>query len=72
MALAIGYAMGNWRALTRFVDDGRMEAHNNIAERALRGVAIGRKNYLHLGSRTAAVNALLSSTACSGRPSSMV
>ena len=29
--------MSNWRALTRFVDDGRMEAHNNIAERALRG-----------------------------------
>jgi transposase len=32
------------------VHDGRIEAHNNIAERALRGVAIGRKNYLHLGS----------------------
>ena len=50
MALAIGYSLSHWRALTRFVDDGRMEAHNNIAERALRGVAIGRKNYLHLGS----------------------
>lgn len=50
MAGAIGYSLSNWRALTRFVDDGRMEAHNNIAERALRGVAIGRKNYLHLGS----------------------
>lgn len=40
MATAIGYSMSNWRALTRFVDDGRMEAHNNIAERALRGVAM--------------------------------
>ena len=30
--------------------DGRIEAHNNAAERALRAVAIGRKNYLHLGS----------------------
>ena len=50
MALAIGYALSNWAALTRFVDDGRIEAHNNAAERALRGVAIGRKNYLHLGS----------------------
>jgi hypothetical protein len=40
MALAIGYSVSNWRALTRFVDDGRMEAHNNIAERALRGVAM--------------------------------
>jgi hypothetical protein len=43
-------ALSNWTALTRFVDDGRIEAHNNAAERALRGVALGRKNYLHLGS----------------------
>ena len=50
MALAIGYALSNWTALTHFVDDGRIEAHNNAAERALRGVALGRKNYLHLGS----------------------
>ncbi len=50
MALAIGYALSNWTALTHFVDDGRVEAHNNAAERALRGVALGRKNYLHLGS----------------------
>lgn len=50
MALAIGYSLSNWTALVRFVDDGRIEAHNNAAERALRGVAIGRKNYLHLGS----------------------
>ena len=50
MALAIGYSLSNWTALVRFVDDGRIEAHNNVAERALRGVAIGRKNYLHLGS----------------------
>lgn len=50
MALAIGYSLSNWTALTRFVGDGRIEAHNNAAERALRGVAIGRKNFLHLGS----------------------
>ena len=71
MALAIGYAMGNWRALSRFVDDGRMEAHNNIAERALRGVAIGRKNYLHLGSdsggeRAAVIYSLLGSAKLNG------
>jgi transposase len=48
--LAIGYSLNNWRALNRFVDDGRIEADNNIAERALRAVAIGRKNYLHFGS----------------------
>jgi transposase len=50
MALAIGYSLNHWRALNRFVDDGRIEADNNIAERALRAVAIGRKNYLHFGS----------------------
>jgi hypothetical protein len=50
MALAIGYAVSNWSALVRFVDDGRIEAENNAAERALRSVAIGRKNFLHLGS----------------------
>ncbi len=51
MALAIGYSLSHWTALTRFVKDGRIEAHNNnTAERALRGVALGRKNYLHMGS----------------------
>ena len=67
MALAIGYSLGNWRALTLFLDDGRIEADNNIAERALRGVAIGRKNYLHFGSdgggHTAAVIYTLIGTA---------
>ena len=67
MALAIGYALGNWTALTRFVKDGRIDAHNNTAERALRGVAIGRKNYLHVGSdaggHTAAVMYTLLGTA---------
>lgn len=67
MALAIGYSLSNWTALTAFVHDGRIDAHNNTAERALRGVAIGRKNYLHVGSeaggRTAAVMYTLLGTA---------
>lgn len=50
LALAIGYSLSNWTALTNFVEDGRIDAHNNAAERALRCVAIGRKNYLHVGS----------------------
>jgi transposase len=71
MALAIGYTMSNWRALIRFVGDGRIEAHNNIAERALRGVAIGRKNYLHLGSdsggeRAAVIYSLLGTAKING------
>lgn len=47
---AITYALNQWQALTRYLDDGRIEIDNNAAERALRGVALGRKNYLFLGS----------------------
>ena len=67
IALAIGYSLGNRTALTNFVDDGRIDAHNNTAERALRGVALGRKSYLHFGSyagsHTAAVMYTLLGTA---------
>jgi len=49
-AEAIGYAMNHWVALTRYLDDGRIEIDNNAAERSLRGIALGRKNYLFLGS----------------------
>jgi transposase len=50
LAEAIGYALTRWQALTRFVDDGRIEIDNNAAERALRCVALGRKNFLFAGS----------------------
>jgi transposase len=49
---AIRYALGLWEALTRYCDDGRLEIDNNAAERALRVVALGRKNYLFAGSDT--------------------
>jgi transposase len=49
-AKAIRYALARWEALGRFCDDGRIEIDNNAAENALRCVAIGRKNYLFLGS----------------------
>jgi hypothetical protein len=56
---AIAYALSNWKALTRYCDDGNLEIDNNSAERSLRGVAVGRKNWLFFGSdqggRTAAV-----------------
>ena len=48
-AAAIRYALSHWRALTRYVDDGLLEIDNSAAERALRAVAIGRKNYLFMG-----------------------
>lgn len=49
---AIRYALTLWEALTRYRDDGHLEIDNNIAERALRAVALGRKNYLFAGSDT--------------------
>ena len=41
LAVAIAYALKRWPALTRYLDDGRLEIDNLIAERALRGVATG-------------------------------
>jgi transposase len=64
LAKAIRYALSNWVALTRYRDDGRLEADNNAAERALRAVALGRKNWLFAGSddggeRAAAIYSLI-------------
>jgi len=47
---AVKYALGRWEALTRYAEDGGLEIDNNAAERALRAVALGRKNYLFAGS----------------------
>lgn len=52
MAKAIAYGTKRWPALCRFLDDGRLEIDNNIAERALRGIAVGRRNWLFAGSKT--------------------
>jgi transposase len=52
VAAAIRYALSRWRALMRYTDDGRIEIDNNGAERALRAVALGRKNYLFAGSNS--------------------
>jgi transposase len=50
LARAMQYALGRWEALTRYAGDGRLAIDNNIAERALRTIAITRKNFLFLGS----------------------
>ena len=50
LTAAFRYMRARWPALTRCFDDGRLSLDNNPAERALRGVAIGRKNYLFAGS----------------------
>jgi hypothetical protein len=71
LAVAIRYAMSRWKALTRFAADGKIEIDNNGAERALRAVALGRKNYLFAGSdaggdRAAAVYSLIGSAKLNG------
>ncbi len=71
LAQAIGYSLARWKALTRYVDDGRLEIDNNAAERALRGVSLGRKNYLFMGSdaggeRAAAFYSLVESAKLNG------
>lgn len=57
--MAIAYTLSNWRALCRYAEDGDLAIDNNAAERSLRGVAVGRKNWMFFGSdtggRTAAV-----------------
>jgi len=70
-AKAIQYALKLWPALTRYVGDGNIEIDNNAAERALRVVALGRKNYLFAGSdsggnRAAAIYSLLGSAKLNG------
>ena len=64
LAEAIRYALARWAALTRYCDDGTVEIDNNAAERALRTVALGRKNYLFAGAdsggeRAAAIYSLI-------------
>jgi transposase len=68
---AIRYALSRWRALTRYTDDGRLEIDNSAAERALRAVALGRKNFLFVGSncggeRAAAIYSLIGSAKLNG------
>jgi transposase len=47
---AIRYALGPWNELMRLCDDGHLEIDNNAAERSLRAVVLGRKNFLFCGS----------------------
>ena len=71
LAKAIGYTLTRWTALSRFLEDGRIEIDNNAAERAIRGVALGRKNYLFAGSdsggaRAAAIYSLVETANLNG------
>jgi len=56
---AVTYALNQWGALLRYVDDPRLAIDNNLAERVLRMVVIGRKNYLFAGSEAGAKRAAI-------------
>jgi len=71
LAKAARYSLARWKALTRYVEDGAIEIDNNAAERALRGVALGRNNFLFMGSdaggeRAAAMYSLVESAKLNG------
>lgn len=71
LAKAFRYTIDRREALTRFVTDGRLEVDNNVAENAMRGIAIGRKNYLFCGSdaggeRAASIYTLVTSAKLNG------
>ena len=55
-AMAIRYALNHWDGLERFLDDGRIELDTNSVERAMRPVALSRKNSLFAGSDEGAAN----------------
>ena len=54
LAKAAGYFLNHWTALSRFLEDGRLDPDNNICESQLRDIALGRRNYLFSGSHEAA------------------
>ena len=71
LATAIRYAVSRWTQLTRYRDDGRLEIDNNAAERAIRTIALGRKNWLFAGSdegglRAAALYSLIETAKLNG------
>jgi len=59
MGQAMAYALRHWQALTRYVGDGFLDIDNNLAERTLRHIAIGRKNWLFAGSAHGAETAAI-------------
>lgn len=71
LAGAIRYALARWEALSRYLADGRLEPDNNPVERAIRPLAIGRKNWMFAGSdqgghRAAAIASLVATARLNG------
>ncbi len=66
LAKAVTYARNQWEALRRYTEDGRLTIDNNVSERTLRHQAIGRKNWLFLGSEAAGPRAAVLYTILAG------
>jgi transposase len=66
LAQAVSYALKQWQALCRYTEDGRLTIDNNVSERRLRDQAIGRKNWLFLGSDQAGLRAAVICTVIAG------
>lgn len=66
LAKAFNYAQNQWDALRRYTEDGRLTIDNNVSERTLRHQAIGRKNWLFLGSEAAGPRAAVLCTILAG------
>jgi transposase len=71
IAKAIDYLLKRWSAFTRILDDGRICLSNNAAERSIRGIAVGRKNWIFAGSdsgghRAAAIYTLIETAKLNG------
>lgn len=66
LAKAVSYAQNQWQALRRYTTDGRLSIDNNVSERTLRHQAIGRKNWLFVGSAQAGPRAAVLFTVLAG------
>jgi len=66
LAQAVTYALNQWQALCRYTEDGRLTIDNNVSERRLRDQAIGRKNWMFLGSVAAGPRAAVICTILAG------
>ena len=66
LAQAVTYALNQWQALCRYTDDGRLTIDNNASERRVRDQAIGRKNWMFLGSAEAGPRAAVLCTVIAG------
>jgi transposase len=66
LSQAITYALNQWRALCRYTEDGQLSIDNNVSERRLRDQAIGRKNWMFLGSDEAGPRAAVLCTIIAG------